>query len=95
MSLAVGIDVGAYKCAAAVCRPGEREAERKVLNNYPACRLRCTGRVDAEAGSAGRRGGDGVERPLLVRAGEPPAPPGVSGCGVNPLQATYFAKSPL
>jgi hypothetical protein len=32
MSLAVGIDVGAYKCAAAVCRPGEREAERKVLN---------------------------------------------------------------
>ena len=32
MSLAVGIDVGAYKCAAAVCRQGEREAERKVLN---------------------------------------------------------------
>ena len=32
MSLAVGIDVGAYKCAAAVWHQGEREAERKVLN---------------------------------------------------------------
>jgi transposase len=32
MSLAVGIDIGAYKCAVAVCRQGEREAERKVLN---------------------------------------------------------------
>lgn len=31
MSLAVGIDVGAYKCAVAVCHKGEREAERKVL----------------------------------------------------------------
>jgi hypothetical protein len=31
-SLAVGIDVGAYKCAAAVWHQGEREAERKVLN---------------------------------------------------------------
>jgi hypothetical protein len=28
MSLAVGIDVGAYKCAATVCRQGEREAKR-------------------------------------------------------------------
>jgi transposase len=32
VSLAVGIDIGAYKCAVAVCRQGEREAERKVLN---------------------------------------------------------------
>ena len=31
MSLAVGIDVGAYKCAVAVCRAGEREAQRKAL----------------------------------------------------------------
>ena len=31
MSAVVGIDVGAYKHAAAVCRSGEREAERGVL----------------------------------------------------------------
>src|SRR5919108_5898818 len=33
----VGIDVGAYKHAAAVCRAGEREAEKKVLR-YEATR---------------------------------------------------------
>src|SRR5258708_33849079 len=31
MSAVVGIDVGAYKHAAAVCRSGERDAERSVL----------------------------------------------------------------
>ena len=31
MSAVVGIDVGAYKHAAAVCRSGEREAERSVF----------------------------------------------------------------
>ena len=29
MSLAVGIDVGAYKCAVAVCREGERERNER------------------------------------------------------------------
>jgi transposase len=33
----VGIDVGAYKHAAAVCRAGEREADKKVLR-YEATR---------------------------------------------------------
>ena len=31
MSVSVGVDIGAYKHAAAVCRQGEREAERKAL----------------------------------------------------------------
>jgi len=31
MSAVVGIDVGTYKHAAAVCRTGEREAERGVF----------------------------------------------------------------
>ena len=37
MRVVVGIDVGACKHAAAVCRVGEREAEKKVLR-YDATR---------------------------------------------------------
>src|SRR5262252_10187825 len=37
MSVVVGIDVGAYKHAATVCRGGEREAEKKVFR-YEATR---------------------------------------------------------
>src|SRR5438445_11035756 len=31
MSIAVGVDIGAYKHAVAVCRSGEREADRRTL----------------------------------------------------------------
>lgn len=31
MSVAVGIDIGAYKHAVAVCRSGEREADPRTL----------------------------------------------------------------
>ena len=31
MSVAVGIDIGAYKHAVAVCRAGEREADRRTM----------------------------------------------------------------
>ncbi len=37
MSVVIGIDVGAYKHTAAVCQPGNREAEKKVLR-YAASR---------------------------------------------------------
>jgi len=43
MSVAVGIDIGAYKHAVAVCRAGEREAERRTIeidsNRAGFCRL--------------------------------------------------------
>lgn len=31
MSVAVGIDIGAYKHAVAVCRAGERESDRRTM----------------------------------------------------------------
>ena len=31
MSIAVGVDIGAYKHAVAVCRAGEREADRRTV----------------------------------------------------------------
>ncbi len=96
MSLAVGIDVGAYKCAAAVCRQGEREADRKVLTITT--KRKGFGELDAWMTKQ--------EAPIEVvvmessghywfnlashlrRQGYPVAV-------VNPLQAKYFAKSRL
>ena len=95
MSLAVGIDVGAYKCAAAVCRQGEREAERKVLN----ITTKRIGFAELDAwmvqqGAPNRRGGDGVKRSLLVEPGQPPASAWVRGRGGQPAGGQVFREAP-
>lgn len=95
MSQVVGIDVGAYKHAAAVCRVGERQADKKVFR-YAATRpgfneldrwLEGQGPVDkVVVESSGH-----YWWPLashLHRRGIPVAV-------VNPLEAKYFAKSRL
>lgn len=95
MSAVVGIDVGAYKHAAAVCRSGERESERTVLK--------------LSANRAGfedldhwldRQGP--IERVVLESSGHYYWPlashlhrRGYQVAVVNPLQAKYFAKSRL
>jgi transposase len=96
MSLAVGIDVGAYKCTAAVCRQGEREAERKVLNI--ATKRGGFSALDAWMVQQGAPISVVVMESSghywfnlashLRRQGYPVAV-------VNPLQAKYFAKSRL
>jgi transposase len=96
MSLAVGIDVGAYKCAAAVCRQGEREAERKVLNittkrigfaELDAWMVKQGAPIDVVVmESSGHYWFNLASH--LRRQGYPVAV-------VNPLQAKYFAKSRL
>lgn len=95
MSQVVGIDVGAYRHAAAVCRSGEREADKKVLR-YPATRpgfneldlwLEREGPVDKVVMESSGH----YWWPLashLHRRGIPVAV-------VNPLEAKYFAKSRL
>jgi len=94
MSLAVGIDVGAYKCAVAVCREGEREAERKVLNittqrggfsDLDAWMVQQAAPIDVVVmESSGHYWFNLASH--LRRQGYPVAV-------VNPLQAKYFAKS--
>lgn len=94
MKVVVGIDVGAYKHAAAVCRAGEREADKKVLR-YEATRrgfrdldlwLERQGEVD--------RGGGGVERALLVAAGQPPPPAGRAGGRGEPSGGEVLRQEP-
>ena len=93
MSAVVGIDVGAYKHAAAVCRSGEREAEKAVF------RLSATrAGFDELDGWLGRQGP--VERVVLESSGHYYWPlashlhrRGYQVAVVNPLQAKYFAKS--
>ncbi len=93
MSAVVGIDVGANKQAAAVCRPGERESERKVFR--------------LSANRSGFRELDGwlerqgaVGKVVLEASGHYYWPlashlhrGGYQVAVVNPLQAKYFAKS--
>jgi transposase len=93
MSALVGIDVGAYKHAAAVCRPGEREAERAVL------RLSANRVGFDELDHWLERQGP-VERVVLESSGHYYWPlashlhrGGYRVAVVNPLQAKYFAKS--
>jgi transposase len=95
MSVVVGIDVGAYKHAAAVCRAGEREAEKKVLR-YEA-RRRGFQELDAWLERQGE-----VERVVVESSGHYWWPlashlrrRGVPVAVVNPLEAKYFAKSRL
>ena len=95
MSQVVGIDVGAYKHAAAVCRSGEPKADKKVFR-YAATRpgfneldlwLERQGSVDKVVMESSGH----YWWPLashLHRRGIPVAV-------VNPLEAKYFAKSRL
>ena len=53
-----------------------------------------SGRVDGEAGSTDRRGGDGVERPLLVQPGQPSAPAGLSGGGGESVAGQVLCQEP-
>ena len=95
MSAVVGIDVGAYKHAAAVCRAGEREAERSVF------RLSADRAGFDELDRWLERQGP-VERVVLESSGHYYWPlashlhrRGYGVAVVNPLQAKYFAKSRL
>jgi len=95
MNAVVGIDVGAYTHAAAVCRPGEREAERKVFR-LTANRAGFD-ELDRWLGLQGP-----VERVVLEASGHYYWPlashlhrRGYQVAAVNPLQAKYFAKSRL
>jgi transposase len=95
MSQVVGIDVGAYKHAAAVCRAGLSKAEQRVLR-YPATRpgfdeldhwLERQGQVDKVVlESSGH-----YWWPLASHLQQQGIPVAV----VNPLKAKYFAKSRL
>lgn len=95
MSAVVGIDVGAYKHAAAVCRSGQRESERAVF------RLSANrAGFDELDGWLERQGP--VERVVLESSGHYYWPlashlhrSGYQVAVVNPLQAKYFAKSRL
>ena len=96
MSLAVGIDVGAYKCAAAVCRQGEREAERKVLN----ITTQRGGFAELDGWMA--KQGAPIDVVVMESSGHywfnlasHLRHQGYPVAVVNPLQAKYFAKSRL
>ena len=96
MSLAVGIDVGAYKCAAAVCRAGEREAERKVLN----ITTQRGGFAELDRWMA--KQGAPIDVVVMESSGHywfnlasHLRRQGYPVAVVNPLQAKYFAKSRL
>ena len=93
MSVVVGIDVGAYKHAAAICRAGERVAEKRVL------RYEATRRGFQELDAWRERQGE-VERVVVESSGHYWWPlashlhrRGVPVAVVNPLEAKYFAKS--
>lgn len=95
MSVVIGIDVGAYKHAAAVCRNDCLESERKVFRYRP---NRAGFReLDAWLQSQGL-----VERVVLESSGHYWFPlashlyrAGRQVSVVNPLEAKYFAKSRL
>jgi transposase len=95
MTQVVGIDVGAYKHAAAVCREGERTAEKKVLR-YDATRpgfheldrwLERLGAVDKVVMESSGHYWWPLASHLRQR--------GLSVAVVNPLESKYFAKSRL
>jgi|SRR5579859_7723974 len=96
MSLAVGIDVGAYKCAVARCHQGEREAERKVIN----IATNRAGYVQLDAWMAGL--GESADVVVMESSGHywfnlasHLRRQGYPVAVVNPVQAKYFAKSRL
>jgi transposase len=96
MSLAVGIDVGAYKCAVAACRQGEREAERKALT----IAANRTGFGELDAWMVARA--EPIDVVVMESSGHywfnlasHLRRQGYPVAVVNPLQAKYFAKSRL
>jgi transposase len=92
MSLAVGIDVGAYKCAVAVCREAERKGFSIITNrggfiNLDTWMAKQGAPIDVVVmESSGHYWFNLASH--LRRQGYPVAV-------VNPLQAKYFAKSRL
>lgn len=95
MTQVVGIDVGAYKHAAAVCREGERSAEKKVLR-YDATRPGFS-ELDKWLERLGP-----VEKVVVESSGHYWWPlashlrqRGIPIAVVNPLESKYFAKSRL
>jgi transposase len=95
MSVVVGIDVGAYKHAAAVCQAGKLEADRQVFR-YAANRSGFD-ELDAWLVRQGK-----VESVVVESSGHYwwPLASHLRGLGVpvavvNPLEAKYFAKSRL
>lgn len=95
MTQVVGIDVGAYKHAAAVCREGERSADKKVLR-YDATRpgfneldrwLERLGTVDKVVVESSGHYWWPLASHLRQR--------GVPVAVINPLESKYFAKSRL
>jgi transposase len=96
MSVSVGVDIGAYKHAAAVCREGAREAERGALK-ISANRM---GFEDLEAWMV--RQGEPVTSVVMESSGHywwnlasHLRRRGYEVAVVNPLEAKYFAKSRL
>src|ERR1035437_6056611 len=96
MSVSVGVDIGAYKHAAAVGRDGPREPERGALK-IPANRK---GFEDFEAWMVQQ--GEPVTSVVMESSGHywrqlasHLRRNGYEVAGVNPLEAKYFAKSRL
>lgn len=93
MSQVVGIDVGAYKHAAAVCHSGEPKADKKVFS-YAATRLGFN-ELDLWLERQGT-----VDKVVMESSGHYWWPlashlhrRGIPVAVVNPLEAKYFAKS--
>jgi transposase len=96
MSLAVGIDVGAYKCAVAVCHQGDREAERKAIT----IAANRTGFGELDAWMVTRA--EPIDVVVMESSGHywfnlasHLRRQGYPVAVVNPLQAKYFAKGRL
>ena len=96
MSVAVGVDIGAYKHTVAVCRDGEREADRKALR----IAANRQGFRAFEAWMAGQP--EPVELVVMESSGHywfnlasHLRRRGDAVAVVNPLEAKYFAKSRL
>ena len=96
MSVSVGVDIGAYRHAAAICREGERGADRQALKVQANRR----GFDDLETWVAGH--GEPVSRVVMESSGHywwnlasHLQRRGYQVALVNPLEAKYFAKSRL
>jgi transposase len=96
MSVAVGVDIGAYQHAVALCRQGEREAERKVMR----IAANRQGFTAFDAWMAGQP--EPVDMVVMESSGHywlnlasHLRHRGHAVALVNPLEAKYFAKSRL
>jgi transposase len=96
MSVSVGVDIGAYRHAAAICREGEREADRKAFK----IQANRHGFEDLETWMTGH--GEPVRMVVMESSGHywwnlasHLRRHGFEVAVVNPLEAKYFAKSRL